>query len=234
MAENESKHTYYSLELPSQGRYGLPKEIEYRPYTVEDEKDFATLNTKNYEIILNKVLKRVVKGVDIGELSSGDRIHLLINLRVNSYDKDYSFGWTCKYCNHSNNHTQDLTKLPIEAIHKDFKEPYDLELPVSKEIVQVRLLRVKDELQVFRMLKDMENPDEWALKYAFTIVEKNTAVKTKYKKLLTMHTKDFREIRRWHKKMIHGPNLRIEVKCSRCEEADRFTIPFTPEWFIPS
>jgi hypothetical protein len=232
--EKETKHTYYNLELPSQGKYGISKEIEFRPFTVEDEKDLATLSNKNYEIVISKVLKRVVKGVDVGELSVGDRIHLLVNLRVNSYDKDYSFDWSCKYCAYSNTHIQDLTKLSIDSLPKNFKEPYDLKLPVSEEVIQIQLLKAKDELQVFKMLKDMDKPDEWALKYACTIVEKNTSISNKYKKLLTMHTKDFREIRRWHTKMNHGPNFQIKVRCSNCEGADKFNIPFTPEWYIPS
>lgn len=231
----QSDYNWYTLELPSQGRYGVPKEIEYRHFTVAEEKDIAILTSKNSEKVIYKVLKRLVKDIDPGELSTGDRMHLLLNLRVNSYDNTYAFSWVCQFCGYKKNkHIQDLTKLHIKELPKNFKEPFDLKLPISGDVIQVRLIKAKDELEVFKMLLDMENPDEWALKFATSIVEKGTALKTKYEKLLKMHTKDFQEIKRWQNKNFHGPDLETKVKCKKCSEVDKISVPFTPEWFLPA
>lgn len=222
---------YITIELPSSGiLYNIQEPIQIRTFKGRDEKLIAEITAENAEKKVSTILTNVLKGIDPLELTLGDRLHILLWERINSYGKMYDVRHTCEHCLNISDYSVDLSKLEIVKLPKDFKEPFEERLPVSGEIVKLRLLRVSDMIKLDEMLK--QNQNIWLYRYALTIVnDKNVWDNLDY--LENLSTKDLLRIRAFQDKYIHGPKLETKYECPNCGGVGAMPIPFRPEILLP-
>lgn len=136
--------------LPSQGKpYGdlLPNGLitVYSMKTTE-EKLFGGLSKKSdFENVIDTLISRctsIPKDLKPSDLYTGDRVFLMMQIRAMSYGKDYGFRASCPECGTKWDHSVDLlTGLEIRELDDDWEDPFEIVLPHSGDIVNMRLFR---------------------------------------------------------------------------------------------
>lgn len=165
------------ITLPSGGRVypassPLSKgQVELRIMTAEDENILASPNhgKKGQMHLVDKLIKRLsVEPFDSSELIEGDRLALLIGIRVVSYGKEYPFRYYSTETGQIEEAMCDLTKLadkPLKAnpIEEGLNR-FTYKFPVSEKTIEFQLPTVKVnedirlELESLKMLGGDEPP----------------------------------------------------------------------------
>jgi hypothetical protein len=129
--------------------------VRVRPMTVNEEKILNTPRLVKSGQALDMIFRNCIKSsIDPGELTSSDRVYLMLWLRSVSYGNIYKF-WIQSQDPSSQGKFQtqvDLSKHPItEFEDPNIREPFEVVLPASKMKVQFRLPRGKDEIEIMRL-----------------------------------------------------------------------------------
>jgi hypothetical protein len=81
----------------------------------------------------------------------------MLNIRAVSYGALYSFSVQCPDCRAKWDHQIDLTKdLEIRDISDDWQDPFEIELPSSRDVVTLKLFRGEDERSIINYV-DRQN-----------------------------------------------------------------------------
>ena len=145
---------YDIIELPSQGLlYPNKKDkvkVEY--LTAMDESILTSPNIIANNMIVETLLSRKVKdlGFDTSELIEGDRVAILVYLRVTGFGNEYTqLVWNEK-TNELEEGVIDLTSLKPKklTVKPDENNHFDYELPISKKKIKFRFLNSKDESEI--------------------------------------------------------------------------------------
>ena len=228
MAEN-----YFNISLPSKCLVypGVnPADVKIRPFKGKDEKFIASMNYENLEKKFVELLKNVFVGVQPEKLTIGDRLYLLVWEVVNSYSPTVDAEIICKNCFQRVVVTLDLSKLEVQELPDNYKEPYPITLS-DGTVVNMRLFRVEDEIKVVDYEKI--NPDSWLYRYALSIVS-DEPIDKRVVFLENLPTKDIALIRGFHDKFYHGPIMEAPYVCPKCEIEEVVACPFRFEWLIPA
>lgn len=207
-----------------------PDQIQIRTFKGRDEKLIAEISNDNFEKKFVTVLKGVLKGIDPADLTVGDRLYLVVWEAINSYSKIFAIDVECEHCWSKFVLDVDLSKLEVIELPKKFKEPYDIKLPISGDIVKVRLLRVSDMLQINDLSRTGENV--WLYKYALTMVNDKT-IWDNVDYLENLSTKDLMLIRGFHSKFEHGLKMETDYECPKCGGEGVMPVPFRLEILLP-
>jgi hypothetical protein len=223
-------------ELPSRGlvytelNSADAKPLSIRTFKGRDEKLISELTADNFEKRFVSVLKGVLQGIDPLKLTIGDRLWFVLYLTINSYSKNFTVSHECNKCYETNDYTIDLSQLEIIFLPDSFKEPFELKLPVSGDLVKLRLLRVEDLIKVDDLDKAKQNV--WLYRYALSIVnEKSIWDNVDY--LEKLDSKDIMPIRAFHDKFQHGPKMTWKYSCPDCGGAGVMPVPFRLEMLLP-
>ena len=207
-----------------------PTKIQIRTFKGRDEKMIAEISNDNFEKKFSTILKSVLRGVDPTKLTVGDRLYLVIWEAINSYSKIFSVDYECEHCWQKSTYDIDLTQLERVELPDDYKEPYELKLPESGDMVKVRLLRVDDMLKINEM--DKAGQSVWLYRYALTLVnDKNVWNNVEY--LEDLSTKDLMVIRAFHTKYEHGLRMQARYECPKCGGVGIMPVPFRLEMLLP-
>ena len=109
------------VNLPSKGKFYPQRTLhmkkflnEIQAYDHEKEEDILS-STSLIEkgLVLDYLLKNINidKQIDPKTLLPGDQNAILINARINTYGKDYSFNYNCNACGKTNTHEHDLEQV---------------------------------------------------------------------------------------------------------------------------
>jgi hypothetical protein len=150
----ELRTPYDIIELPSQGLLYPNKKnsvkVEY--LTAMDESIITSPNIVANNRVVETLLSRKVKdlGFDTSELIEGDRVAILVYLRVTGFGNEYKqLVW-----NDKNNEYEegiiDLSSLKPKklTVKPDENNCFDYELPISKKKIKFRFLNAKDEKEI--------------------------------------------------------------------------------------
>jgi hypothetical protein len=154
MSERQS----FEVELPSRG-LAYPDhpilssgKVEIFPMRAKEGKILAGMSGARGRVqdSLNLLLRKTVKGdLEPDDLLVTDWYFLLVRVRVISYGDEYTFESRCRSCNEIFEHTVNLSEdMVLTQLPEDFAEPFEIELPVSKDRVGLRLLRGSDERKI--------------------------------------------------------------------------------------
>ena len=250
--------TVATFLLPSRGLPygGFPKEVEMRPLITKEEKLVASINRKNYNKVIGKIFRSVIKGpegIDIDELTQSDLATLLVWLRNISYGKSYVVQVNCPSCGNKVQKRFELDKMEVKALDKDYSEPYIVSLPDSGLKMSLRQMRRKDELFIDEYISKRESFNvisdnaRWVYRYSISIVsiiDKNgneyddIDFEEKSKICEALSVKDFNVIKRFHLvDTDHGISMTAPFECqiSECGFEDKeFKIPIDIEFFLPT
>lgn len=226
---------YYPVDLPSDGKLGYSKTVWYRDILVRDEKVLASATGKTYKKILGDILKSLLRDGNVyDKLSLQDRDFLLLWIWANNYTTHKDFEIQCPSCGHKGKLAVDLTKLDVSHLSEDYEHPFEMELR-NGDTISLRLLTTKDESVVDTFIA--KNPD-----YDYATV--SMALSAQFAKVLPLAQKlkymednvsghDMSMIRAFHKHFHYGVDDEVDYECSECSEVTPFTIPFSPEFFMP-
>ena len=138
----------FTVELPSRGQlyqgYDPKVGVKVTPITFQDELDMVSKrNEKNFNPV-DFLLSRKMTGLDMDDLLSMDKFAILLKLREISYGNEYKIATNCPHCNEENILVFSLKDLRVNELPVGFKDPREINLPVSNVKAQVRFPRQAD------------------------------------------------------------------------------------------
>lgn len=236
------------VELPSKGMfYGealVGGKVTLRPVTVQEEKLLAGKGDKME--MAYKVLQKCIcsECPPLDSLLMTDTFFLLLNLRAISYGAEYGFQIQCPGCDTKFKHSITLPEgLQLKVAEQGDVEPFDIELPLSKQTVSLRFLRGSDEKEIDSFLLNMPNAgnQEGDASYIFRLSrfiakingEEVDAV-NKMDFCSKLIGKDSLAIREAIAEHETGPILSVHAKCPSCQLEVRTVLPLTSEFFPAS
>lgn len=145
---------YDIIELPSQGLlYDNKKssvKVEY--LTAMDETIITSPNIIANNKVVDTLLERKVKdlGFDPSELLDGDRVAILVFLRVTGFGNEYTQLVFNEKTDEYESAVIDLTTLKPKmlTVKPDENNSFDFQLPISKKKIKFRLLTAKDDQEI--------------------------------------------------------------------------------------
>lgn len=228
---------WYMVELPSAGKLGYPKIIEYRDILVRDEKVISTATEKTSTLVLNNVLKDLIKDCDswFYNMSVMDQQFLLMWIWANNYSTKKHLTIKCRNCGHKDKHIVDLTEVDVKNLSDDYVQPFEYKLQ-NDEIVKLRLVTIGDEKLADDMIE--KNPHLNRDYVLMTLTTDFSTVMTLDQKMAYFDNhvsgRDVGMIRAFHNHFKYGLDDNIPHKCSKCEEVTNFSIPFSLQHFLPT
>ena len=225
--------TYFPIQLPSRCLpYAevKPEDITIRPYCGEDEIFLAQISHVNLERNFLSVLKRILQGLDPKQLTLGDRQYIVIWEYINSYSEYVRVNAMCGKCLELAEFNVDLRTLNVMKLPEDFKQPQEVQLPISKEKAQLKLLTVGDKVESERLLE--KGADTYLYECACSVVCADPLAQAEIMK--SWHAKDIARVRLFQEQNKHGPLMLKSIKCPLCEEEVQIPVPFRRDYFFPT
>lgn len=237
----------FSFQLPSKGIYygdQLPNgDITVKPISAKEEKIFAG-SRGSKDNVISKFLKNcIVSDINPDDLLVGDRFYLIFMLRANSYGTEYGFQYQCPSCNLKFRHTIDiLDDLDLKETSEE-KEPFQVTLPRSGDVISFRLLRGKDEQEIMRYsekkYKDVGGEDPT---YFYRPARSITAINEEEINhpfgtnqvmiyLENLIGEDWAVLNDEMNRVDVGIDTNISVVCPRCSHEEDIDLPFSAEFF---
>lgn len=205
--------------------------LQIRALKGKDEKLISEMSGDNFEKKFATLLKSVVQGIDIDKLTLGDRLYIAVWEAMSSYSAIFSLKSQCEHCFLSSEYSVDLAKLENIELPDSYKQPYEVTLPVSGNVVKLRLLNVYDNIKLDEMSKAGQNV--WLYRYAFALEMEGKNVVEKVEVLENLDTKDLAVIRAFHEKFFHGPKMEYAYECPKCGGTGVMPVPFRIEMLFP-
>lgn len=154
--------SYEILKLPSKGIFYQNKisEIEVEYMTSKDEDLITTPSLIESGKVLDVLLRRKIKtkGLKPEDLLPGDRNAVLLFLRTSSYGFDYEVEVSDPRTGIPFKTTVDLGKLEYKEIteYPDQNGHFDLELPMRKKKVKLRLITSGEDNNIFKKAEEIK------------------------------------------------------------------------------
>jgi len=222
---------YYELSLPSLLiPYSGVEKVEIRMLKGRDEKLIGELTLANFEKKFKTLLGGIVRGIDPGKLTLGDRFYIVVWLAINCYTHLYPIEIFCDTCLRKVKVEIDLGQLEKVDLPKDYREPYALTL-TDGSIIHLRQLTVDDQIQYLDYV-DVKQKDDLIYKLAQSVVSDDDLVK-RMEYLEELSTRDLGLIRGFHDKYYHGVKLESSYTCPKCGGAGVTPVPFRLDIIFP-
>lgn len=237
---------YYVIEgLPTGGKlYPEGTVIKARPLKVLEVKKLANMNEENADDVVNEVLRLTVKGIEIEDIYSTDKLYIIFWLRANTYkDSGYKVSFNCPKCKKDASYDFDLDSLNVKDLtEKNINQmKQEVTLPVTGNKITFKFLKIKDEQSNLRFLKNnkrsMMNFDEEILaicKMIDTVDGEAKGMLDKYMFLTEDITPpDYSFIESHLQDVSVGLEPMIDVKCDNCGGSAETALPFRSDFFLP-
>lgn len=215
--------------------------IEARPLKVLDVKLLSSMNEKNFDKVINEVLTRTVRGIDINKILVADKYYLIFWLRANTYkDSSYTMKFHCSKCESESEYNFTLDCLDINYLSDSVDFSRELTLPLCKSKVMFKLPNLGDEekLEQFKnsfskSMRDMD-PEVLAVANVLTKVDgEELSLYQKYEFLVNLFPGDYAYVESYIESFDIGIAHEMEVKCNKCGGTSPMGISFHKEFFIP-
>lgn len=247
------------VKLPSKGRYYSPGHEYFNKEEVEmlhpTAKSSDILNNKSYiknGTVFDKFLQSLLTGwikQNVDSLLIGDKTAMLIQARINGYEPAYEVNYTCPSCTK----TQEVSFALEECTHLFFTEcpedtpsfinhkhgKFSFQLPKSKVTVKVKLLTVKDELELEKLAKTraknklQESSVTDALRKMIVSVNGHEEPKIKNEFINRMPLEDLRYLNKIYYKLAPRAEIKGEFSCGNCGFERVVDVPIDVEFFWP-
>jgi len=230
---SNGNENYIEINLPSKCLVYKdidPTKIKLRTLKGKDEKLIAELNLDNFEKRVLILLRSILQGIDPTQLTSGDRLYIMVWEGINSYSKNYEMEGICGECFQKITVPVDLSQLEVTYLPDNFKEPYQVKLS-DGGTVNLKLFRVEDEIKIADYEKGSDS--SWLYRFALSIVDDSKGIWDKVSYLENLPAKDVATIRAFHEKFAHGPKLETKYTCPKCGGEGVMPIPFRLQMFCP-
>ena len=243
-----------SVPLPSRGVVYDPNGNLYRKETLQ----IRAMTAQDEDILTSQALIKdgqvvswlirsclVDKSIDVEEMIGGDRVALMVSIRITGYGSDYQINPTCNNCNHKNEVNVDLSGLGIKRLQIEpvevGKNLFSFQLPVSKKVVVFKFLNSKDEKERQASRNFIRKQTDGQLDNGVTSYLENCIVsidnitdKLKVKHFIKyMPAKDSKALRKYISENEPGLDMSARFTCSNCDSHNEIRLPVTAEFFWP-
>ena len=242
----EFKTPYDILELPSQGILykNNKKNVKVEYLTAMDESILTSPNIANSGKMVDTLIKRKVKDLNFDDLDllTGDRMAILLFLRVTAFAEEYS---QVVYDEESGDFVDvviDLSKLKQKklSIKPDENGEFDFILPQSKKKVTFRLLTGRDENIISEKDESLikRDPDKLSQKRILTIEQQVMSIDGERDKLKLsniirkLSIMDIRKLRNYINEVTPGMDFNTTGRTQGGESIDCF-LRFNSTFFWP-
>jgi len=222
-------------EFPSQGKFYTPidenEPITIRPLTFEDEKVLANLKIKSGVEIINTIIRRCVSNMDTNDLLDMDKVYILVTIRSISFGSGFDTSITCPNCGEVTRTSIDLSRLGVNKLPKNFKNPRKVTLPVCKRDAVVIFPRSRDEKYTRNI--NVASKNIWRFVESINGINDKKIIADVIEKLPLMDIKELMA-------GIGGGNYGIETsfifQCpdDYCGEESLMEVPFDEDFFTLS
>jgi hypothetical protein len=225
-------------------------QIEIKYMTAREEDILSSQNLIKKGVVLDKLFESVVvsEGVNIGDISVGDKNAILLATRILGYGAEYNVEVTDPFTLEPQKVTIDLSKVQTKEVDDSIlnrENRYEFELPTAKKKIKFKLLTHKDEIDINaeiqalnRLVKGDNNISQEVstrLRYMIVEVDGNTDrgfinnfVKNN---LLARDSKVFRE---YVKSISPDMDFKYEFTSELTGESEALDIPFGVGFFYPT
>jgi len=186
------------------------------------------------------------KGIDSEDMITGDRMALMIGIRVTGYGPEYHVSSTCQTCNAKNNFTVDLAAVPIKRLEIEPVEPgtnkFEFSLPVTKKKIIFRYITAREERErklANESLKRVmgtsitNNITSFLEDSILTVDGISDRLKIKHF-VMNMPAYDSKALRRYIIDNEPGMDMTCSFECKNCNARNKTKMPMTSEFFWPS
>jgi hypothetical protein len=176
------------ISLPSKGLVypestPLSKgEVTIKMMTAKEEDILSNTALIKKGLQLDKLLESIVvePGVDINDLTIGDKNAILISTRILAFGSEYAVKINDPFDNEETEVTIDLSKIKLKDVDYsklNRKNEYDFILPISKTPIKFKLLTHRDESLINKDIeasqKTLKQSNEITTRYRRIITEVN-------------------------------------------------------------
>ena len=235
-----------TVKLPSLGKLdGIDPEVTIRSMTTFEEK--LRLGSKGrFFKIISGIINRCItspENFNSYDLTLQDFVYLFYQLRIVSYGSMYKVVTHCSECGSKFTDEVDLSKLEVNYLSDEFKNPFEITLPRSQDKVMIRLLRTReiDEIAkeseiLVKNNKDIEGDPSYLISLARKIVSVNGkelpgAVLDKY--VQDMEAIDSNYIEHKYDQVNFGLDITVKCICPKCGERIEYLLPVGDNFFRP-
>ena len=242
----ETDVNYWDIDtIPTRYKfYDDGVKLKARPLKVLDVKKLTSINDDNADTIVNDIIKRCVRGVDVRELYSADKMYILLWLRANSFrDNKYVVGYTCPKCEQESSYHFEIDNVNVDYISDNYDPNKFVELS-NGDVLEFKLLQIKDEIAIESFetkygdifSNSGDEIDQELLAISFMIKLVNSAPMddvSRYNYILNMSPEDFSTITTHLNDMNVGVKSYMNVSCDKCGGESHIGITFHPDFFLP-
>jgi len=233
------------IDIPTKYRlYPEGTQITARPLKVLEIKKLTSINEYNADSVVNDILRKCVRGIDVNEIYSADKMYLLLWLRANSFrDNNYVVGFTCNLCDKESSYHFDIDNIEIDYLSDDY-DPDEIIKLSSGDTIKVKLLQIKDEIATTSFINRYsslfdnsgDGIDDELLALSFMIELVNGVAMDplkKYNYVLDMNPGDFAALTTRLQDTTVGIKPFMNVTCEECGGESQLGITFQPDFFLP-
>jgi len=218
------------VDLPSKGKFYNSQKITIRPMSFEDEKAMV-MARKNKEDSINTILTRCVQGIHCHDLILMDKLYLILKLRSISYGDTYTATVNCSKCSTENTLNFKLSDLPIAYIDESIVDFREIELPVTKVKLRIRIPRVSDEKYLTDEVKSFDNI--WRFVESINDSDDKMLI-SKFLKDPRVPLKDMHAITNAIGLTDFGVQTKVRFDCESCSFINIIGLPLGADFFTVS
>jgi hypothetical protein len=228
-------------DLPSKYKlYPEGTKILGRPLKVIEVKKLASLTDENAGYIINDILRRTIKGIDVNNILLADRFYIVLWLRSNTYrDSGYVVQYQCPKCEKETDFHFELKDLEVVYLSDDYNPNKDIRLK-SGDVIKFKFLTIADEFNLdrFKETNSRMQYDEELLSISEMITSINGQKKTLMEKYLwlteDLSPEDYSYIISYIEKYGMGVKPYINVTCKLCGGTSPVGMTFRPDFILPT
>jgi len=186
------------------------------------------------------------KSVNCEEMISGDRMALMIGIRVTGYGPEYHASSNCQSCGKNNDFVVDLTTIPIKRLSitpiEAGKNEFQFTLPVTKKKVNFKYVTAKEEREKNIASRNIQKVTGSSISNIITSFLENSIVsvddvrdRMKIKHfVMNMPAFDSKALRKFILENEPGMDMKRSFECKNCGHHNETTMPMTSEFFWPT
>lgn len=244
-----------SIPLPTRGMIYHPdstlynrETLQIRAMTAREEDILASPAFHKDGTSLTHLIHSCLtdKTIDSEDMIIGDRMALMIGIRVTGYGPEYHANAGCQFCNTVNSFTVDLSSLPIRRLSIEPTKPgenrFAYSLPVTGKKVEFRYMTSREDRQRKAASENMQKITGASITNSITSFLENSIIsvdgvedRMKIRHfVMNMPAFDSKSLRRFILDNEPGMDMSCEFSCKNCSQRNETKMPMTSEFFWPS
>ena len=253
LADITNIKTQDTFVLPSKGlvydpEENIPASITLRRMTTKEDK--IRMRNEGEDKIRRDILQACILDPEVKaeNLKLSDANFLLFRLRVLSLlDDIYKLQITCPDCGTQFIHEIKLSEVPVEYMNDDKLKEFTITLPLTKQVVTLKLPALKDVIEMGDYLKkyfakypEVDRSETIYITSAMLYVkEVNGQFMIKEELEQWLETMDIIDNKAFRKAVtsiddVFGFDTNLNCQCPNCQKEIKHGLPITAELFNPS